>query len=340
MAFERPAVLWLLPAVLALTAGLGVWGWLSKADAARLFRLDLRRLVWRHVEKHVLLAVLLALMVLALAWPVLPSAARIERREGEVALLVDVTASMGARRSLGEPNMLERAKPILHDIVDRMEELGGVRISLLGFTNMARSHVPFVGMEDYSYLRASIDHVLGINSTPGQGTSLGQPVAETIDKFTPGESARLIVLLSDGEAFVGVSRGMRGRERSAIEEAVSRATAQGVKVITVGIGERNGAMAPVYGPDGEFSGEYVQLHGENLRFYLVEEGLREIAERTGGRYFAEWDRTSLTNYIAQNLASTTMVQVGEEHRADWPVADWFLLAALPLWALLARRHLR
>ncbi|HPL29669.1 MAG TPA: VWA domain-containing protein, partial [Anaerolineae bacterium] len=271
--------------------------------------------------------------------PVLPSAARIERREGEVALLVDVTASMGARRSLDEPTMLERTKPLLHDIVDRMEALGGVRISLLGCTNMARSHVPFVGQEDYSYLRASIDRVLAVNSTPGQGTSLGQPVVEAIDKFTPGEPAKLIVLLSDGEAFVGVSRGVQGCERSAIEEAVSRATAQGVKVITVGVGERNGALAPVYGPEGEFSGEYAQLHGEDLRFYLVEDGLRELAARTGGRYFAERDRAALSNYVAQNLANTTMVEVGEERRADRPIADWFLLAALPLWALLAQRHL-
>ncbi|HPL27697.1 MAG TPA: hypothetical protein PLG21_06520, partial [Anaerolineae bacterium] len=71
MVFENPAALWLLPVALALTAVLGLWGWLAKAGAARLFGLDLRRLAWRHVEKHVLAALLLALVVLALAWPVL-----------------------------------------------------------------------------------------------------------------------------------------------------------------------------------------------------------------------------------------------------------------------------
>jgi Ca-activated chloride channel family protein len=339
MVFERPWALWLLPAALLLPVLLGVWGWLVKHEAIALFRLDRRRLARQQIEKHMLAALLLALVVLAFAGPVLTSAARIERRTGEVALLVDVTASMGARRNLDSPSMLQRAKPTLHDIVDRMETLGGVRVSLHGFTNMARSHVPFVGKEDYSYLRASIDRILAVNSTPGQGTGFGQPIIDVMGKFTPSEPAKLIVLFSDGEPFVGVSRGLQGLERSAIEEAISRARAEGVKVFTVGVGEPQGAKLPVYDDDGQFSGEYAQLHGEDMSFYLVEGGLRELASRTGGRYFGERDRRALIAAIEQSLATTTLEEVGEERRADQPIADCFLLAALPAWLLLARRHL-
>lgn len=338
MTFEYPGALWLLPVAFLLPTLVGLWGWMAKGEAAAIFGLDRGRLRWRQVEKQVLAAVLLALMVVALAAPQLPAQARAQHRTGEVALLVDVTASMGARRSLASPSRLDRARSILRDIVDRLEVLGGVRVSLHGFTNMARSHVPFVATEDYPYLRATIDRVLDINSTPGQGTSLGQPVLDVIAKFSPGEPCKLIVLLSDGEPFVGVSRGTEGLERSAIELAVSQAKAQGVRVLTVGVGEREGSRVPLYGPEGEFTGKYAELHGEEMRFYLKEEGLRAIAERTGGHYFAEWERAALLNAIERSLTEST-VEAGEERSASRPVADWFLLAALPLWVVLAKRHL-
>ena len=174
MDFENPgAFSWLLPIVLLLL-GLGIWGWWAKKQAAGLFHLNLRRLAMKQIEKHVLAGILLTLLVVAWALPRVPSLAlRSTRKTGEVALLVDTSASMAARRSLDSPSCLDRVKPILHEIVDRMEEEGEVRISLHGFTTMARSHVPWVGPKDYAYLRASIDKVLDINSTPGQGSGLG-----------------------------------------------------------------------------------------------------------------------------------------------------------------------
>src|SRR5665648_534465 len=118
-----------------------------------------------------------------------------------------------------------------------MDALGEVKISLHGFTSIARSLTPFVGQEDYAYLRESIREVLGIYSTPGQGTSLGRSILNVIEKFSKNEEEKLIVLFSDGEIFIGEAPGINEVERGWIDEAVRQANQNGIQIVTVGIGE-------------------------------------------------------------------------------------------------------
>ncbi|MBC8253510.1 MAG: VWA domain-containing protein, partial [Ardenticatenia bacterium] len=236
-------------------------------------------------------------------------------------------------------NRLERVKPILYEIIDSMEELGQVNISLHGFTNIARSHLPFVGKEDYPYLKESIKRVLDIYSTPGSGSSLGQPILNVAGKFSIGEQTKLIILFSDGEPFVGLTRGMTEYERAFIEQAVQKAVEEGIKVITVGIGEREGAKTPLFDAQGTFTGEYAKLQGVDYVSYLEEEGLKEIASRTGGKYFLETDREGLIEFLEENLSLATPEGVTEEVKGYRSIAHWFLSGCLPIWVVFARRHL-
>jgi hypothetical protein len=338
MNLEHHDALWLIPVSLFFLLGLGVWGWRAKKEIARLFRVDLGRLKRKQVAKYVTAALLIALLVFALASPRLPfSVVSSPTKTGEIALLVDVSRSMAARKDLNSPSHLERVKPILNDIVNHLQELGGVRIALYGFTNMARSHVPFVGRQDYPYLMASIDKVLDINSTPGSGSGFGRPISDVSAKFSRDAKIKLIVLFSDGEPFVGVSRGMLGTERGLFEQAMTRARLEGIRVITVGVGESAGAKIPVYGAEGAFKGEYARLHDADLRFFLKREVLREIASRTGGRYFAENDRRGLIGSIKENLDSAPFEEITEEATEFRSIAKWLILACLPFWVFIARR---
>jgi Ca-activated chloride channel family protein len=338
MILENPGALWLLLVLPFLLLGLWRVGWTAKKDLAVMFRLDLQSLKTSLVEKYILAGVIMALLVAALALPKLSfSAPRTPQRAGEVVLLVDVSASMAAQEDLGSPNRLERAKPILYEIINSLEELGEVRISLHGFTRMARSHVPFVGREDYPYLKASIKKVLGINSTPGEGSSLGWSILDVVKKFSPDEKEKIIILLGDGETFIGLTRGMHDVERGWIEDAITQAREQGIKVITVGIGEREGARIPLYDAYGG-TGEYAKLGEVDYVSYLEEEALQEIATRTGGRYFFEEDREGLIEFIEQNLAAVP-VEIREEVKEYRYIAHWFVLGALPLWVVFVRRHL-
>jgi Ca-activated chloride channel homolog len=332
--------LWLIPVSLFFLLGLGVWGWRAKRELARLFRVDLDRLKKKHVAKLVAAGIVMALLVTALASPRFPfSVAPTPNKTGEVALLVDVSMSMAARRDPNAPSSLDRTKSLLREIVDHMQELGGVRMGLYGFTNMARSHVPFVGRQDYPYLKATIDKVLDINSTPGSGSGFGRPILDVASKFSKEAKIKLIVLFSDGEAFVGVSRGVQDTERGLFEQAITRASLEGIKVVTVGVGEPKGAKIPLYKTDGAFTGEYARLHDTDLYFYLRTERLKEIASRTGGRYYDENDRQGLIRFIKENLDLAPYEEIAGKTTEYRSIASWLILACLPIWAMFARRFL-
>jgi Ca-activated chloride channel homolog len=340
MNLENSDALWLIPVSLFVLLGLGVWGWRAKRELARLFRVDLDRLKEKHVAKLFAAGILMALLATALASPRFPfSVAPTPSKAGEVALLVDVSTSMAGRRDPNAPSILERTKPLLREIVDHMQELGGVRMGLYGFTNMARSHVPFVGRQDYPYLKSTIDKVLDINSTPGSGSGFGRSILDVASKFSKEAKIKLIVLFSDGEAFVGVSRGVQDTERGLFEQAMTRARLEGIKVITVGVGEPKGAKIPLYKTDGTFTGEYARLHDADLYFYLRTERLREIASRTGGRYYDENDRQGLIRFIKENLDSAPYEEIAGKTTEYRSIARWLILACLPVWAMIARHFL-
>jgi Ca-activated chloride channel homolog len=339
MIFENPGFLWGLLALPPVLFGFGLWGWKARKEAAALFPFVLRRLSMRQIEKYLMAGVLMALLIVVVALPKVGHyAAADTEKTGEVVLLVDVTRSMMAQKDLDSPNMLERTKPILYEIVSSMEELRKVKIALFGLTNIARSHVPFVGIEDYDYLKATIKDVLDINSTPGGDTGFGKPILEVAAKFSEGDLPKIIVLISDGELFYWNLPTVTDEEREFIEQGVAACIEKGIKVVTVGVGEPEGARVPLY-TDGEFTG-YAKSDGKytDYVFYLVDDVLKEISSRTGGEYFAEDETDELTEYISKYLEPVE-VEIDEDVKVYNSVAHWFLLASLPIWVVFARRHI-
>lgn len=340
MIFGNPKALWFLIALPFLLGGIGYLGWAHKQEIAMLFVLDLQRLKKEQLTRYFLAGVPLLLFVAGLAGPELrlPSA-DVVRKTGEVLLLVDVSGSMGARTDLNQLNRLERVKPILNTIIDQMEKMSQVRLSLYGFTGIARSLVPFVGSEDYPYLKEANKNVLDIYSIPGHGTSLGQSILNVLGKFSNGTQAKLIVLFSDGEIFIGSEPGMHEVERDWIEEAVAQANKNGIHVITVGVGETEGAKIPLINSKGNPAGDYVQLKGADYISFLKEDTLIELANRTGGEYFKEGNQKELLAYIEKGLSPVSS-EASVEDTVDYrPIAHWCILIAMPFWIILARRYI-
>jgi Ca-activated chloride channel family protein len=339
MVFRNPDVLWLLLALPPLLAGLGVWGWRIKRKIAGVFQLDVEQLRTKQVEKYVMAGLLSLLLTLSLSLPeVAFSSSPIIESTGEVMLQVDTSASMAAQKNHGSPSRLARVKTMLYEIIGSMEELGQVRVSLFGFTNTARSLVPFVAQDDYPYLTESIDRVLDINSVPGQNSSLGQPILDVLGKFSDDAQSKLIVLFSDGEPFMGQTRGMSSYESGLIEKSIRGAAEKGVKVLTVGVGEAEGAKIPIFNTGGEFTGAYAKLQGIDFVSYLEDSGLRNVALGTAGEYFFENDQVDVSVFIMNNLASVGTSELFKEVKNYQSVAIWFILAVLPIWAIFVRRH--
>lgn len=341
MIFENPGLLWLLLVIPVFLIVLGVLGWGRKRVIISIFPSVYNNLWKKQLEKYILAGVLMALLLLALALPKISyTAPPAEQMSGEIILLVDVSGSMGAQSEPYASSRMDRVKPILLDIVEAMDELGQVKIGLCGFTNMARSHVPVVGREDYPYLEESIRKIIGVYSVAGSSTGLGGPILDTLAKFTEDATSKTIIMVSDGAPFYWGASTVTEKEQALIEEALVAAVEQEVAIITIGVGEREGAKIPLYDSNGDFTGNYTQKEkGVDYIFYYQDDILRDIASRTGGKYFFEDNLTGLPEFIETQLETVYTDEIHEEEELYRYVAHWFLVAAIPFWLIFARRHI-
>lgn len=92
------------------------------------------------------------------------------------------------------------------------------------------------------------------------------------------QRSRIVILMTDGEDHEG----------DPIQVAHSLAD-DGVRVYTIGIGTRTGEPIPTYAPDGTWTGYLRDEQGNVITTALTEENehqLQEIADATGGHYYA------------------------------------------------------
>lgn len=341
MIFENPDILWLLLIFPPLLCGLGIWGWKEKRKVTVLFPSVGHKLWIKQVKKYILFIVLIELLIITFALPKIAYVIPINKEKtGEIILLVDVTRSMAAQKDFNSRNRLERVKPILYEIIDDMEKLGQIRIALYGFTDIARSHVPFVETEDYNYLKESIKKVLDINSTPGSGTSIGKSIRDVADKFPEDSKSKIIIVFSDGEPFWWDTKGMSDRESAFIEQAVKKIIADGIKIVIVGVGESEGAKIPIYNNSGEFTGEYVlESLGVYYTSFFEEDILKELASQMEGEYFYEGNLGGLNEVIEKNLVQINTETTTEKKIEYHYVTNWFLLISLLIWVIFVRGYL-
>jgi len=117
-----------------------------------------------------------------------------------------------------------------------------------------------------------------------RATAIGDAVAVAVDRLKELESlSRVIVLLSDGENTAGVVKP---------EEAAEAAAAFGIRIYAIGVGSTGMAPFPV---TDAFGREILQPQPVRLD----EDALRNLSEKTGGRYFNAQDIDALTEVYAE-----------------------------------------
>ena len=134
-----------------------------------------------------------------------------------------------------------------------------------------------------------------------------------------GPNSKVIILLTDG----------RNTVESPITPQLASATAErlNIRVYTIGIGIPMGVTANMKLRQDDTVGSHPPSLDEQL--------LRDIAERTGGKYFNVTDQESMTSALsAIDEMETTSVEtkVVEEHK---DLLRWFLLPALAMIFLTA-----
>ncbi len=269
------------PAWLALLALLPLLAWLhhrrSGAGAITYSRLPSQAAGrWRlHLPFYLRLAAL-AVLVVALARPQLGYAWEESLTEGiDIEIALDVSGSMGAE-DFQPKNRLTVAKEVVESFVSGRT---GDRIGLVVFSGGALTQVPLT--TDHQMLRFLVDSVDLGNLPPG--TAIGVALATAAARLKESTAkSKVIVLVTDGVNNAGE---IDPRSAAALADGL------GIRVYTVGVG--TGGRVPIKVAVGDPLTGQPMIQRILRRMPVDEDLLREIARRTGGRFWRATDRNGL-----------------------------------------------
>jgi Ca-activated chloride channel family protein len=226
----------------------------------------------RHIPAALALLALTALLI-AMGRPERTVAA--PQRQGTVMMVTDTSGSMDATDV--SPSRLKAAQAAARALGKKLPEQ--FRLGLVSFNNVAEQLV--APTTDRSQVNAAIDGLKVHGSTAmGDGLELGLRSARTRIKDIEGRSRRLpavMVLLSDGKSE-------RGAEPV---DVADRAKKLKVPIYTIALGTQSGTL--------NRGGKAVPVPPDNVT-------LRDVAETTGGRFFAAPSATRLES-IYENLGT-------------------------------------
>lgn len=308
---------WARPWALLLLLPLAMWIWQRRRQVERIpvstlaVASQVARHRWWPRVPPALRVLAIALLVIAAAGPRLGE--RTLRLAGEgiaIVLALDVSSSMLAE-DFAPSNRLEVAK---RQAVSFIRGRRTDRIGLVAFAGEALTQVPLT--LDYAVLEQA---VAGLRvGTLEDGTAIGTGLATALNRLQRIQvSSKVVVLLTDGE-----------NNRGAVDPrtAAEAAAALDVRVYTIGVGTEGEARVPT---GRGLSG----LRYETVPVRIDEELLREIADRTGGRYFRATDGAALARIFRQIDAMERTTQAEDLYGNREETTRPFVAAALTLLAL-------
>jgi len=303
--FTRPLLLLLL---LALPA----WWWLRRrrresipfGDVSLAATVPSAR--WKTRVLPALRALALGAWIVASAGPEAGGSRVEQKREGiAIVIALDISSSMLAE-DFAPSNRLEVAKRQAIGFVRGRE---ADRIGLVAFAGEALTQVPIT--LDYDVVQQAIEGLrIGMLE---DGTAIGSGLATAVNRLRRAEGkSRVVLLLTDGE-----------NNRGRIDPRTAAATAEsyGIKVYTIGVGTEGEARIPTGRGIGGLRYEVLQVN-------IDEDLLREIAGKTGGKYFRARDSEALSRIFHQiDALEKTPVTVTRYARYD-EVIQPFVIAGL------------
>jgi len=267
----------------------------------------------RPLVKFCLQLLALILLVIVLAQPQFGSKEETVKRNGiEVMIALDVSNSMLAEDI--KPNRLEKAKQMLSQLVDNLEN---DRIGLIVFAGDAFVQLPIT--VDYVSAKMFLS-TINTQIVPRQGTAIGTAIDLSIKSFgQANESGRAIIVITDGE----------NHEDDAVG-AAKLAVENGITVNVVGMGRPEGAPIPIPG-----TMSFWKDRNDNVVVTkLNEEMCREIAKAGQGIYVRA-DNTNtalraLTAELNKLEKSEIETKVYTEHNEQFQSFAFFALFLLIL----------
>ena len=278
-------------------------------------------------------ALVLILAIVALArpqWGV--EATKIQREGIAVAMVVDVSSSMGALDlQLGDrqANRLDVVKATFRDFVTGDGVQVGRDGDIIGMITFARYADALSPLTlDHDALLGLLDQVEIVALPDEDGTAIGDGMVLGIERLreAPGAS-KVMILLTDGSHNAGDVEPV---------QAAQIASALGIKIYTIGAGTRGIALMPTRARDGSVNYAPAQV-------FIDEFTLERIADMTGGHYFRATDAAALRSIYGEIDRLEKARHVTESYQTFidvFPAVVAVGLALLMLEVLLVNTRLR
>ena len=268
---------------------------------------------WRLHLPFYLRLLALGLLIVAAARPQLGFAFEESLTEGvDIQIVLDVSGSMAAE-DFQPRNRLEVAKDVMREFVAKRQ---GDRIGVVVFAGQAMTKAPLT--TDRAMLDLLLDSI-ELHTLP-DGTAIGMALAAAANRLKDSDAETKIVVL--------VTDGVNNRGAIDPESAAAVCEGLGIKVYTVGVGTRGVVPVPMRVVDA-LGVERIQRM--SMEVEVDEELLRQIADRTGGRFFQAIDPESLRSIFAEiDQLETTPLQIKRyiRYRESFQPFVWAGLALL------------
>ncbi|MDR1180697.1 MAG: VWA domain-containing protein [Bacteroidales bacterium] len=306
MEFANAAFLWLLPIVVLLTAGY-IWkknrmyAVFSVSTETPFLGIKSAKQKFRHLP-FILRMLAIIFVIIALARPQSSISHKQVDVEGiDIVMALDVSGSMMAMDF--RPNRLDACKNVMQTFI---ENRSNDRIGLVVYSGEAYTKCPLTS--DYQTLLRSLETVkFGIID---DGTAIGDGLGTAINRLRESQAkSKVIVLLSDGVNNAG---------HIDPYSAAEIAREFGIRVYTIGCGTIGNA--PISTPYGIM---YIKVE-------IDEPLLKNIAQKTGGKYFRAQNKTKLQE-VYDEIDKMEKTRITEYHFTNKPDEFFpFLLVALGL----------
>ncbi len=205
----------------------------------------------------------------------------------DIVIASDVSGSMLAKDL--KPNRMEALKRVAADFVEaRVND----RIGVVVYASEAYTKTPVTS--DKAVVLEAINSIKYDNVLQ-DGTGIGMGLATAVNRLKDSKAkSKVVILMTDGVNNAGFIEPIMASEIAA---------EYGIKVYTIGIGTNGNALFPyAYAPNGGFLFKMMPVE-------IDQELMKEIAKKTGGKYFRAQDNSGLEHiYDEINKLEKTKVE--------------------------------
>ncbi len=221
-----------------------------------------------------------------------------------VIVAVDVSRSMLAQDI--RPSRLEYVKA---DIVELIDALQDDSMGIIAFKGVGELICPLT--TDKSYLHDCVKRLTTDLLPPGE-TNLAGAIDTALQSFAVAQTTHnVLLLISDGEQLSGEAYA-----------AADRAKEANVPIFTIGVGDARGTALVV-------DGQPVKWEGKPVMSALDETALKEIANRSRGRYIplatSHLSKTSLVTIYQRYLSQLDAQMVEEQRERAFTERTWIFV---------------